>query len=446
MNRDKFIEYLRNPGRLDGDNADDIRGILDEYPYFQTAHLLLVKALNNLSDLKFSSQLKISAAHSGNRQILFDLIHQHKFTLSPPAVNGGILTDRSAGEKTESTTADDKSLPVTVPASAETTAVARAEEESATGTLAERVMKEIEQYKKAAGETSPAGPHGSAEPEFPDAATAVPATDAPSETAVPDYADAATAVSVTGAPSETTVPDYADAATAVPATDAPYETAVPDYPDAASETPSKTTGPEHPGPATADSATDALSETTRPDEVLFIDDSEDISAGTGPVTIDSAYGEPAKADPDLLELDKLHRSGEAGKQPAAMEHVTEKKNRDQVSGPSEAHSFSEWLDLFESETDTESKDPPDLIDRFLRDRPRIEPRSPLDDIDPPVDLSARQTNVAEEFFTETLARIYIQQKHYKKAIYAYEKLCLKYPEKYSYFADQIDEIKRFINQ
>ena len=43
--------------------------------------------------------------------------------------------------------------------------------------------------------------------------------------------------------------------------------------------------------------------------------------------------------------------------------------------------------------------------------------------------------------TETLARVYLEQKKYQKAIQAYEILILKYPEKSSFFADRISDIK-----
>ncbi|MEG1581283.1 MAG: tetratricopeptide repeat protein, partial [Bacteroidaceae bacterium] len=43
----------------------------------------------------------------------------------------------------------------------------------------------------------------------------------------------------------------------------------------------------------------------------------------------------------------------------------------------------------------------------------------------------------EDYFTETLARIYIKQGRYSKAIEIIHKLSLNYPKKNSYFADQI---------
>ena len=48
----------------------------------------------------------------------------------------------------------------------------------------------------------------------------------------------------------------------------------------------------------------------------------------------------------------------------------------------------------------------------------------------------------DDFITETLAKIYKEQGHFDKAINAFEKLILKFPEKKTLFANQINEIKK----
>ena len=51
----------------------------------------------------------------------------------------------------------------------------------------------------------------------------------------------------------------------------------------------------------------------------------------------------------------------------------------------------------------------------------------------------------DDLVTETLANIYADQENYDKAIKAFEKLQLKYPEKSVYFAGRIKEIQNQIN-
>ena len=80
-----------------------------------------------------------------------------------------------------------------------------------------------------------------------------------------------------------------------------------------------------------------------------------------------------------------------------------------------------------------------LIDTFLENRPKI---PPVRQDQPKVDLSANNEFNKEELMTETLAKVYLQQKKFKKALYAYQILSLKYPEKNSFFADQIKKIKQ----
>ena len=115
----------------------------------------------------------------------------------------------------------------------------------------------------------------------------------------------------------------------------------------------------------------------------------------------------------------------------------------------ETHSFSEWLSLSQkkpidrSETLSKSKDSRRdkkfaIIDEFIANKPKLKP---LDKDSKFINIAEERVIETESLMTETLARIYAEQKNYDKAIQSYQILSLKYPEKSSLFADQIQAIK-----
>jgi hypothetical protein len=87
----------------------------------------------------------------------------------------------------------------------------------------------------------------------------------------------------------------------------------------------------------------------------------------------------------------------------------------------------------------------DLIDKFIIANPRIEPQRDKVFVSN-VDISKPFTEEGEGLVTETLAKIYVGQGYYSKAIDIYEKLSLKFPEKSSYFASQIEKVKEYIKK
>ena len=115
----------------------------------------------------------------------------------------------------------------------------------------------------------------------------------------------------------------------------------------------------------------------------------------------------------------------------------------------ETFSFSEWLRITQktpidrselSEPEEESSRDKNfaIIDAFIYNKPKLKP---LDKHSKLINIAEDSAFETEDLMTETLARIYVEQKNYDKAIQSYRILSLKYPEKSSLFADQIQAIK-----
>ncbi|WP_298924523.1 hypothetical protein [uncultured Allomuricauda sp.] len=115
----------------------------------------------------------------------------------------------------------------------------------------------------------------------------------------------------------------------------------------------------------------------------------------------------------------------------------------------EKHSFTEWLQLASKNADEETpntvdknlekKKKFDLLDKFIENKPKI---TPNEDLKAKVNIKESTKMDKNELMTETLAKVYLEQKKYKKAIQAFKILSLKYPEKNGFFADQIRAVKK----
>ena len=109
--------------------------------------------------------------------------------------------------------------------------------------------------------------------------------------------------------------------------------------------------------------------------------------------------------------------------------------------------FSEWASYLNSKKTPPKKNKNlqnfQLIDDFLKSTER---RIPDKDLKNKEDLSETSWSSNDELMTETLAKVFVKQKKFKKAIEAYQILGLKYPEKNSLFANQIKKIKKLDQQ
>lgn len=363
MQKDEFIAYMSNPASLDEKSLNNLKEILRDYPYFQAAHLLLVKNLSNLNHMKFDNQLRLSAAYVGNRQLLFRLISEGSAITQEQPIKASEL-DITAGSGI--------SGPSTTP-EPEVKIEVNKEEKS----IADIVLEQVKEMKESLEKDSVAEKEK----------------------------------------------------------------------DSAAE---KDKVAEQ--PVSRDTA-----------EFFEIDDKLEITEA-GPAQ--EEVGVKSKSLVDLLVIDEPLDEGDSEtEETEAKKNPQEKRKKSKSTQKKtslekeihlhESHSFTSWLSLFrEDDYNSQNKsDYPqnknqkgkrDLIEEFITKQPRMEKPDMLSGNEKVEDISQHSLMESEDFITETLANIYVKQKKYDKAISFYEKLSLKYPEKVSYFAIQIEEIKKLL--
>lgn len=261
MNRTDFHGYVRNPGSVNSGSVSDIKEVLKLFPWFQSAHLLLLKGLKSTDDVRFDLHLRESATHIADRERLYYLINSTLTTVPEPAV---IAPAISHSEPVHSSISEPEKQIIAAPSR-----------------TTEDLREEIEQRLR-------------------------------------------------------------------------------------------------------------------------------------------------ELDDTLLVIEGPH-----------VEFISHELPVESISGSSE--------NLLEIEKEGNGGIQEDLIDKFIRLNPRIE----VTREHPPAvaeDLSEKHASHSGGFISETLARIYIDQGYYSRAIDIYDKLCLKYPEKSSYFADQIEKIEDLIKK
>ena len=355
MQKEEFIEYMSNPAGLDDKSLTNLKEILRDYPYFQAAHLLLVKNLSNLNHMKFDNQLRLSAAYVGNRQLLFRLISESSAIPQSESIKATEIDKNVSPEI---------SAPITMPESVVTEEVKK-EEKSIADIVLEQVKEMRESLEK----------------------------------------------------------------------------------DTSAEK-----GKEVKQPVSQEIG-----------EFFEIDDKQQITEA-GPAQEDK--GIKSKSLVDLLVIDEPLDEGdaetndpEAKKSPQGkgkkFKSTQKKTLLEKEIHLHENHSFTSWLSLFREDDNNSQnksdypqgknqKDKNDLIEDFITKQPRMEKPDMMSGNEKVEDISQHSLLESEDFITETLANIYVKQKKFDKAISFYEKLSLKYPEKVSYFADQIEEIKKLL--
>jgi hypothetical protein len=403
MEKGQFARYINEPYLLNAESKTVLESQVKEFPYCQSLQLLYTKNLHLLNSTRYNSQLKIAAAYSGDRRMLYELMKRtapvqvkEEVVLEEKKIEEPVVlakkTDPVIEEK--KIAEEKKTEPVVEQKKAEVIKKDRTPEDILRDALAEidARKKEIEAEKKAGNNT------GDQE--------------------------------IVEEKKELEVEQKAKEELK------------------AEEKEIEEIKLEEKGQA--ENILKLISETTDTPLNETFDEVEKLKEELG--TLDELYTN--KAIEASVELDIFKAEEELNKKIGSdLKKSIEEENTKKAEGKetvdlTKKHSFSDWLKLRNAGENSEkssgsNEESSDLIEKFIQTEPKI--GKIKTEFYNPVNMARQSVSDSGELVSETLARIYEQQGAYAKAIHAYEILSLRMPEKKSIFAARIEEIRKLIN-
>jgi hypothetical protein len=91
MSPETFNRYLKNPSLLDNSTVAELSSLVNKYPYFQVAHMLLAKNLFNIGHDNYTQSLHSAATYAGDRGKLKELIEFVTIVVEEETENENLL-------------------------------------------------------------------------------------------------------------------------------------------------------------------------------------------------------------------------------------------------------------------------------------------------------------------------------------------------------------------
>ncbi len=393
LSLEQFTSFVNNINKLNNDSTEVLSELIEQFPYFQTARLLYLKSLHNEKNINFDKQLKLTATYVNDRRILYKLINDKEFVQE--------IFEETDTDKKEQIVVPEQNIAV------ETDVVHKRQ----------TPVKQKQDYNK--DKKGVAAENKKAKQVF------------VNKTLAEDVINKVTEIK-----KDKQKKDSGESIADIILKKAGKS--------------KKHTGKEENNIAkTETNNLDSIkkeqksehniveSKLTEKEELLQFDhDNQDIQRKSYNPAQDNELPVETYCIDSYFDLDnETHDAGVGIKEDSAESNF----------------SFTQWLDKVNKKTDKQKVQPKQetskealLISKFIASDPSIKPLR--DELDYQVQIEEQETDNDDEFITETLAKIYIKQKLYDKAIKAYKKLSLKYPEKNIYFANQINNVKELIKK
>lgn len=450
MDANEFINLLNNPEKVEGKSVEELKKLATEYPFSQSVQLLYAIRLSQSSEYLFNRQLGKTSILTDDRSVLFDL-----FEREPDEVVEGNL-ELSLDEKLQQEFKIEERKP---------------EKEEHLFPKDPVEQKLVQPQKPVDSESKPEAPPKVELPlkrEIkPEPKPVVPK---------PDLSKLSPAERVKAILEENRRlrEEFAGRNSGEPVPEPSKPMAEEKAPEAEVEE----------NLMTEESVVelDPIQESEQKAEVLNepiadeVEGAEEktVSVGTPVFTIEEEKLEPVfEIGEDDFSVEEEEIEGSIGETPQDEDEVeisfevgvkSEAGEEDEENFEKSAHSFGGWLkhlSLSKTDEPKEEKVKPakekpslheklNLLDSFVEKLPELKQKARFQTKQEPPKESINMNRLMDDnddgsMVTETLARVYIKQKHYDKAIKAYEIMKLKYPEKSTFFADQISEIKKLSN-
>ena len=375
MKKGNFIQLLEQPNLAMAESVVGLQSVVTEYPYFQSAQMLLTKAFHQSENLNFEASLRKTAAYAANRTVLHSLLFDEI----------QVLTNvEPIAEKVESSVSEESLKPLII-----------------TPTIAEQT-----------------------DDQFHDEVSSLKGINliiAPSEPII-QQEDNPIIPEIDTSINNDSVSDFR-------VEDEPTKDTLIEEPQLISPLVEETI--IHEKVLSTDKFSVDLSAVEKSKEEVDLTDKLENQILASAISNSVLLG----VSNELPDLDEIKPRIKIKPRPKVL--ATAKK----TFNTKETHSFSDWINHFGNAEEKEEKWAPEIQSEELY-APTKDSKTEFYSPAKMAKLSIQDNN---DLVTETLANIYADQGNFEKAISSFEKLQLKYPEKSSYFAGRIKEIKKQIN-